>query len=52
MIKFVNPIDDRFNGKSMSDMFFYDGENIKIAQKGVKVLPKHNLLNSDGTGLS
>ena len=48
VIKFVNPVDDAFNGKSLSDMFFYDGEPIKIAQKAAKLIPKHSLMNSSG----
>ena len=52
VIKFVNPIDDGFNGKSLSDMFFYDNENIKISQKMPKPIPKHSLLSNDGDQLS
>ena len=52
VIKFVNPVDDAYNGKSLSDMFFYDGEAIKIAQKGAKLIPKHSLMNSSGEDIS
>ena len=52
VIKFVNPIDDGYNGKSLADLFFYDGESIKIAQKPPKVIPKYSLINSAGEDLS
>ena len=52
VIKFVNPVDDGYNGKSLTDMFFYDGESIKVAQKTPKVIPKYSLVNSTGEDLS
>ena len=52
VIKFVNPVDDGYHGKSLSDMFFYDNESIKIAQKPPKMIPKHSLVNSTGDDLS
>ena len=34
--KYVNPIDDSLNCKSLIDLSFYDGEGIKIVKKTVK----------------
>ncbi len=36
---------DTSNGKSLSDLLFYDNENIKISKKPVKMIPRCGLLN-------
>ena len=52
ILKYQNPLNDAYNGKSLSDMFFFDGEGIKIAQRAPRLIPKHSLVSPDGETLS
>lgn len=47
--KFSDPIKDSNNGKSISDLFFYDNETIKVGKKSPQMIPRCNLLNEEKT---
>jgi hypothetical protein len=38
VIKYVDPMPDTNNGKSLNELLFYDKENIKIQKKPAKVI--------------
>ena len=52
VIKYVNPIEDSNLGKSLSDLFFFNQEAIKIQKKDAKDMPRFELLNDDNESLT
>lgn len=47
IIKYVNPIDDVNNGKSISQLYFFNEEGIKVSKREPKDIPRFDLLNED-----
>ena len=43
---------DTNNGKSLTELLFYDNESIKIAKKPTKPLQRSDLFNKDKSDLS
>ena len=48
MFKFNTAISDELNGKSLSELHFYNDETIKVERKSVKDIPRKELLNETG----
>ena len=40
---------DTNNGKSLTELLFYDNESIKISKKPPKLIPRASLLNENKT---
>jgi hypothetical protein len=52
VVKYVNPIEDVYNGKSLSDLHFFNEEGIKIQKREPRDIPRHELLTPEKEGLS
>lgn len=52
VVKYVNPIEDSHNGKSLSDLHFFNEEGVKAQRRDPKEVPRHELLSSNGLALS
>ena len=48
MFKFNTAISDELNGKSLTDLHFYNEETIKVERKPVKDIPRKELLSETG----
>lgn len=52
IIKYVSPIGDTNNGKSISELYFFNEEGVKISKKEIKDIPRFELLNEDNESLT
>ena len=52
LIKYVYPIDEALNSKSVGDLHFFNEEVVKVQRKDVKPIPRHELLSENKRNLS
>lgn len=52
VIKYSEPMTDANNGKSLTELLFYDNESIKIAKKAIKPIPRSDLFNENKSDVS
>lgn len=52
IVKYVNPIEQVNHGKSLSELFFFNEEGIKIQKKGPREIPRFELLTEDHEALT
>lgn len=52
VVKYVNPIEDTNNGKAITDLHFFNDENIKVIRREPKEIPRHELATPDNKRLS
>ncbi len=48
VLKFMSPIADELNGKSLGDLHFYNKESVRVQRKPVKEIPRKDLLTETG----
>lgn len=52
IIKYVDPMPDTNNSKSLNDLSFYDKETIKIVKKAPKLIVRGSLVNEGKSEVS
>ncbi len=52
VLKFNTAISDELNGKSLTDLHFYNDETVKVERKPVKDILRKELLNETGEALT
>lgn len=52
VIKYIDPMADTNNSKSLNDLSFYDRESIKIVEKVPKLIVRGNLVNEEKSEVS
>lgn len=52
VVKYVHPIEDGHNGKSLSDLHFFNEEGVKVQRREPREVPRHELLSGNGQALS